>query len=105
MQGNARVNQGLRARCSCDILGFTVKESMKKHTKGYLRRIRGRKVSNSPSGRAMSSRKARKGIRRDGHYSRVDAQVIVGLMREPYCPNDATLEIRRMSDTIPRIGD
>ena len=38
-----------------------------------------------------------------GRISKLDAQVIVGLVKEPFRPNEATMEARELGKSIRRI--
>lgn len=38
-----------------------------------------------------------------GRISKLDAQVIVGLVKEPFHPNEATMEARELGKSIRRI--
>lgn len=78
---------------------FVMNAALKKH----LRRTQKGKGIAFSLKRSSSSTKTKKKIRKGNHYSRLDAQVIVRLLREPYRPSEATLEIGRICSSIPRI--
>ena len=49
------------------------------------------------------SKKGKKLMYAEGGISKLDAQVIVGLVKEPFHPNEATMEARELGKSIRRI--
>lgn len=51
--------------------------------------------------------KGKKGRKIVGEWSRIsklDARVIVELLKEPFCPNEATIEARKLGESIRRLA-
>lgn len=49
-------------------------------------------------------KKGKKALYEGNRISKLDAQIIVGLMREPFCPNEATIEARNLGKAIHRLS-
>lgn len=50
------------------------------------------------------SKKEKKLMYEGGKISKLDAQVIIGLVKEPFRPNDATIEARQLGKSIRRLS-
>ena len=49
-------------------------------------------------------KKGKKIMYEGGGISKLDARVIVGLVKEPFRPNEATIEARKLGESIRRLA-
>lgn len=49
------------------------------------------------------TKKGKKVIYKEGRISKLDAKVLVSMIMEPFRPNEATIEARKLGETIRRV--